>query len=292
MKLKREHYLIGIALLVAVLVLASGAQLGWVGAACSGSYINGQYTLNTDDSDLAASVPACAGGATGWAGTVSFDVQTPAGKIYHVRSYTAEATSVQKISCGNQDGKSDVSFSVPNEGQGTYRMLVSGISKSPAGIILPFSYSKTISMSCVLPSTKCVDGTALSTCSVNKPKYCTSSAVLVDRSSCGCPDGTQWTGTSCETPTSPDVCTNACTIGQTHTAYPNCQCVSTVPQPQTCSHSCSVGEYQNPSPDCTCMTPNGGTGTTTQGDNTLLYAGLFFVFAVIVVAGVMTFRKK
>jgi len=205
------------ALILAVTLYMNPLNLSITETSCTGDKIWIKYSLADDDAKLASLIPDCASNpAGGWVGEVNFYTDTPlhvtdptAGRIF-MGGYTATKDSSQKISCGSgQGGKEFAGATIPNAGLGAYFVVVKGTYYlASENYLTPhkFEYEQGKNINCVLPSSTCSDGSALRTCSAQyKGKYCTASAVLIDRANyCGCPEGMVSSGAYCKLPPAPE----------------------------------------------------------------------------------------
>lgn len=224
---------------------------------CKGTQIGIEYTLKGDQANL-LHINECKNGSAGWAGTAFFDIIEPGGNTTRLGGIEASDTSHDKISCGVQDVMSTLYGNIPNAGFGNYEMHVTITPTHGSDIGSQYYYTNTIDIHCVQPSSKCDDGTPLNTCSQNQPKYCSNSAILVNRYSCGCPSGMEWDGAGCSAIETK--CTNTCNSGESRTPFPDCSCVK---EPQVCENICTP-QQQKAFPDCSCYN-NSETCTTSCG---------------------------
>lgn len=212
---KNVAYGIIIAIMAVITVLIiNPLGLSITETSCTGDKIWIKYSLADDDAKLASFIPDCKNNpAGGWVGSVDFTVDSYAGdakKTYYMGGYTATKDSVQKISCGtNQGGKEFAGTTIPNDGIGSYFVNVKGTYYSASeNYSTPhkFEYDQGTHIACILPSSKCEDGTPINTCSAQYVgKYCTASAYLANKASkCGCPEGMSPVGEFCKVPPPPD----------------------------------------------------------------------------------------
>ena len=187
-----------------------GLKLSITEASCQGNLVWLKESLSTESSRLASLISDCqTNPSAGFVGTFYADAITPNGSIYRMGGYSATTTSTQKISCGtSQGGKEFIGATIPNEGIGNYQVKVSGkyyLSSENYLTAHDYGWTDTVNAQCLLPSTTCPDGTALRSCStVQKGKWCTSGAYLIDyASTCGCPEGSMAVGDVCQVSTQP-----------------------------------------------------------------------------------------
>ena len=207
--LTKKNALIALAI-IAILAIAglqflrTSRPLSITEVSCSGSSgIWVKYTL-ADEATRLRAIPACASSpAGGFVGSARFDAISPTSS-YYMTTYTASPESTQKISCGTgQEGKEFAGITLPNDGQGDYRVRVTITYYNqnenysiPHTLILEDSAN----IQCLTPNSVCEDGTRINTCSQTYiGQYCTASAYLYERANiCGCPAGQRASGRFCE----------------------------------------------------------------------------------------------
>lgn len=197
--------ILAIIALISVQYLRSNRPLSLTEVSCSGSSgIWMKYTLADEGTRLRNAIPTCANNPSGgFVGSARFDAITPR-NTYYMTTYTASPESTQKISCGTgQGGKEFAGITVPNDGQGDYKVrvtIVYYLQNENYTIPHEVVFEDSANVQCLTPSSTCEDGTRINSCSsVYVGQYCTASAYLYEKANvCGCPSGQRANGRFCE----------------------------------------------------------------------------------------------